>query len=333
MQIKDIGEHQLLAIINQYCDQKINGDDGAIIPLSANNNNLVVTTDILVENVHFSDRTTPPESIGYRGVTANLSDIAAMGGMPIGITVGLSLRSDTEVNWVEKVYQGMNQCLNNYHIAIIGGDITKSETNTISITALGKVSSSHSIYRHQAKVGDVILITGNHGLSRAGLEILLNPQKYEHIPPHLKEKVIFAHQYPKPRLDMINYLYELCPSGYRIAGMDSSDGLGDAIIQICQKSGVGARLDRTSIVIDEAIKEMVGEEKALEWVLYGGEDFELVWCLEEELAEKIKQKWGEECQIIGEITSDTDIQIREQKKVDTQHFLNQKKTFQHFRLY
>ncbi len=332
MQIKDIGEHQLLAIINQYCDQKINGDDGAIIPFIANNN-LVVTTDILVENVHFSDRTTPPESIGYRGVTANLSDIAAMGGMPIGITVGLSLRSDTEVNWVEKLYQGMNKCLNPYEIAIIGGDITKSETNTISITALGKVSSSHSIYRHQAKVGDAILITGNHGLSRAGLEILLNPQEYRHISPHFQEKVIFAHQYPKPRLDVIKHIYEICPSGYRIAGMDSSDGLGDAIMQICQKSGVGARLDRASINVDEVIKEMIGEEKVFEWVLYGGEDFELVLCLEWELAENIQQRWGEECQIIGEITSDTKIQIIEQKKVYSQHFLNQKKTFQHFQLY
>jgi len=332
MQIKDIGEHQLLAIINQYCDKKINGDDGAIIPFT-NNTNLVVTTDILVENVHFSDRTTPPESIGYRGVTANLSDIAAMGGMPIGITVGLSLRSDTEVNWVEKLYQGMKQSLKPYQINIVGGDITKSETNTISITALGKVSSSHSIYRHQAKVGDAILITGNHGLSRAGLEILLNPQEYRHIPQHFQEKVIFSHQYPKPRLDVVNHIYELCPSGYRIAGMDSSDGLADAVMQICQKSGVGARLDRSSIIIEKAMIEMVGEEKAFEWVLYGGEDFELVLCLERELAEKIQEKWGEECQIIGEITSDTQIQIIERKNVYPQHFLNQKKTFQHFQLY
>lgn len=332
MQIQDIGEHQLLAIINQYCDQKINGDDGAIIPLTKNTN-LVVTTDILVENVHFSDRTTPPESIGYRGVSANLSDIAAMGGMPIGITVGLSLRRDTEVNWVEKLYQGMKQCLNPYQINIIGGDITKSDTNTISITALGKVSSSHSIYRHQAKVGDVILITGNHGLSRAGLEILLNPQEYSHTSPHFQEKVIFAHQYPKPRLDIINYLYEICPSGYRIAGMDSSDGLADAIMQICQKSGVGARLDRAAITIDEAIKEMVREEKALEWVLYGGEDFELVLCLEAELAKKIQERGGGKCHIIGEITSDTEIQIIDSKKVYPQHFLNQKRTFQHFQLY
>lgn len=332
MQIKDIGEHKLLTIINQYCDQKINGDDGAIIPIKEKTN-LVVTTDILVENVHFSDRTTPAESVGYRGITANLSDIAAMGGIPIGITVGLSLRGDTEVSWVEKLYQGMKQCLNPYDVNIIGGDITKSDTNTISITALGKVSLSHSIYRHQAKVGDAILITGNHGVSRAGLEILLNPQKYRHIPQHFQEKVIFAHQYPKPRLDLIKHLYQLYPDGYRIAGMDSSDGLADAIIQICQKSGVGARLDRTSIIIDEAIKEIVGEEKALEWVLYGGEDFELVLCLDRKKAERIKQQYPLECQIIGEITSDTQIQIIDTEKVHQQHFLNQEKTFQHFQLY
>ncbi|GAB4308063.1 MAG: thiamine-phosphate kinase [Geminocystis sp.] len=329
MYIKDIGEHQLLSIINQYCDQTINGDDGAIIAFDSDRN-LVVTTDILVENVHFSDRTTPPESIGYRGVTANLSDIAAMGGMPIGITVGLSLRGDTEINWVEKLYQGMKKCLAPYNINIVGGDITKSETNTISITALGKVSASHSIYRHQAQVGDVILVTGNHGLSRAGLEILLFPEKYSHLPPQIREKVIFAHQYPKPRLEVIKYLYELCQYGYRIAGMDSSDGLADAILQICHQSKVGARLDRTSIIVDEAITTIIGRKTAFEWVLYGGEDFELVLCLPLNLAKKIQQEFGEKCQIIGQITSSLEVQIIDQENSNLQLSLNQKKTFQHF---
>ena len=198
VQLKDIGEHELLKIINQYCDRTKTGDDGAIVSVEPPQQ-LIVTTDVLVENNHFSDRTTPPKSIGYRAMTANLSDIAAMGGMPVGVTVGLSLRSDVEVSWLEEVYQGMVACLAPHNVAIIGGDITRSQTNTIAITALGAVAPPEIIYRHQAQIGDAIIITGKHGLSRAGLEILLHPDEYKDINETIKEKLIYHHQYPQPR--------------------------------------------------------------------------------------------------------------------------------------
>ncbi|MGI0480164.1 thiamine-phosphate kinase [Geminocystis sp. CENA526] len=331
MQVKDIGEHQLLKIINQYCDRTKNGDDGAIFSIDKDKK-LVVTTDILVEDVHFSDKTTPPHAIGYRAVTANLSDVVAMGGIPKSITVGLSLRKDTPVSWVESLYQGMYDCLSLFNCTIIGGDITSSKVNTIAITALGEVSENQAIYRHTAQVGDLIVITGNHGLSRAGLEILLYPDKYRHINPEIREKVIFAHQYPKPRLDVIKALSGLGCQG-KITGMDSSDGLGDAIIQICEQSKVGSIVNLRKIPLDDAILAMTDFDTALHWALYGGEDFELVLCVNSAIAYSLQEKFPQECHIIGEITPSDKIELIDEQKVYAKRLLNQKKAYQHFSHY
>lgn len=328
MQIKDIGEHQLLTIINQYCDRAKNGDDGAILDINKDKK-LVVTTDVLVENVHFSHQTTPPHAIGYRAVTANISDIVAMGGIPKAITVGLSLRKDTLVSWVEELYQGMQECLNSFNCNIIGGDVTSSIVNTIAITALGEVIESEAIYRHTAQAGDLIVITGNHGLSRAGLEILLYPDKYSHVRQQTREKVIFAHQYPKPRLDIIESL-SVMKSQKKITGMDSSDGLADAIIQICEKSRVGAIVNLRKIPLNSAILEITNFDTALDWTLYGGEDFELVLCVNSDIAKKLIAKFPQECEIIGEITTPCEIQLVDDKNVYPKLLLNQKKTYQHF---
>lgn len=331
MKIKDIGEHQLLTIINQYCDQTKNGDDGAILDINKDKK-LVVTTDILVENVHFSSQTTPPHAIGYRAMTANLSDIAAMGGTPKAITVGLSLKKDTPVSWVEALYKGMQQCLKPFDCNIIGGDLTSSIVNTIAITALGEVTENEAIYRHTAQVGDLILITGNHGLSRAGLEILLYPEKYLHVSQQTREKVIFAHQYPKPRLDIIKSLSSNQFQGKKgkITGMDSSDGLADAIIQICEQSKVGAIVHLRKIPLNSAILETTNFDTALDWALYGGEDFELVLCVNSAIAKKLTKKFPQECEIIGEITTPCEIQLVDDKNVYPRLLLNQKKTYQHF---
>jgi thiamine-monophosphate kinase len=328
VKIEDIGEHQLLAIIRQYCDQEKIGDDGAILDVTIGKK-LVITTDILVENVHFSDRTTPPHSIGYRAATANLSDLAAMGATPIALTVGLSLRKDVEISWIESVYQGIQECLFKYNTQVVGGDITRSIVNTIAITALGEVNQNEAIYRHTAKVGDLIVITGEHGLSRTGLEILLYPEKYGHINDETRKKVIFAHQYPEPRLDVIKLLQNLdsCPT---ITGMDSSDGLADAIIQICQMSKVGATINRRKIPIPSSVKSITDEETSLNWVLYGGEDFELVLCMNKETAQSLQVKLGENCHIIGEISASSEIQLIDPENVYPKLLLNQGKTFQHF---
>ena len=130
--IKEIGEQGLLKIINKFCPRNIIGDDGAILETDKNKL-LIATTDVLVENVHFSKITTSSYDIGWRSAAANLSDIAAMGALPLGLTVGLSLPPNIEVNYIKEIYQGLAQCTQKYNCNIIGGDICKSINSQFSI--------------------------------------------------------------------------------------------------------------------------------------------------------------------------------------------------------
>ncbi|MBF2056048.1 MAG: thiamine-phosphate kinase [Cyanobacterium sp. T60_A2020_053] len=326
-QIKDIGEHQLLKTIKKYCNQDIVGDDGALLPVKSDQN-LVITTDMLVEEVHFNQRTSPPYMVGWRSVTANLSDLAAMGALPVGITVALSLPPTTPLHWVESFYQGMKACLDQFNTPIIGGDLTGGSHKVIAITAFGQVKPHQIIARNQAKPGDLIAVTGAHGLARAGLDILLYPEKYPHIDSKIKEKLILAHQQPQPRLDITKILQQYQKSP--IAGMDSSDGLADAIIQICQQSQVGAQIKRHLIPPSPEIFHITDEETAWQWILYGGEDFELIICISPSLYDQFTSEINKQITIIGEITEKKEICLISPLNNYPKLFLNQTKTFNHF---
>jgi thiamine-monophosphate kinase len=157
----------------------------------------------------------------------------------------------------------------------VGGDVVRSTVFSLAITALGEVRPDRVIQRSTARVGDAIVMTGIHGRSRLGLEILLGQELG--VREDLRSSCIQAHQYPRPRLDVMPFLPAAIP-----AGMDSSDGLADAVLQICRSSGVGARLDGSAIFENPeviAIVNAIGITKAIDWVLYGGEDFELVLCM------------------------------------------------------
>ncbi|NEO06890.1 thiamine-phosphate kinase [Moorena sp. SIO3I8] len=426
--LKDIGEQGLLERLQPFCPPGVVGDDGAVIPPPESGQSLVITTDVLVNGVHFSDRyggvsqcTTSPEDAGWRAAAANLSDLAAMGASPLGITVGLSLTGDVAVSWVERLYQGMTQCLNQYNTPIVGGDICRSPVITIAITAFGQVYPDQAIRRTGAKVGHAIVVTGVHGASRAGLELLLNPDFGKHLSPEERLSLIKAHQRPQPRLDVIpllrlqvNRLLELqvnrlkvesCnlqpdnfqpdnlqpdnfqpdnlqPDNFQpstlqpstlqpstlqpstlkpstlkpstlqpstlqpstlqpstlqpstlqlsIAGMDSSDGLADAIVQICRASGVGAEIDPNRITLPPSLSKLVSREQALDWALYGGEDFELVLCLPTEAAEELVAQLGEGAAVIGKITSGNQVWLKDKTGTYADQLLSLNKGFQHF---
>ena len=140
LKVKDISEQGLLKRLHCFCPDNIIGDDAAILSTQPHKS-LVVTTDTLVHGIHFSDRTTSAEDVGWRSAAANLSDLAAMGAFPIGITIALGLTGDTPVTWVEQLYKGIYDCLKPYDTPIVGGDIVRSPVPTISITALGQVLS------------------------------------------------------------------------------------------------------------------------------------------------------------------------------------------------
>jgi thiamine-monophosphate kinase len=316
MLIRDLGESGLLKLIQPYCLPNMIGDDGAIVrpPKGCE---LIVTTDVLVDGVHFSDRTTSAFDVGWRSVAANLSDLAAMGATPLGITVGLSLPPDLPVVWLEQLYVGMQACLDRYGTGIIGGDLTRSQVTTVAITALGAVAADHLIRRSTAQIGDSIVVTGAHGNSHGGLQLLLDDRLGRDVGNFVdladsqaqRQILITAHQRPLPRLDILPILAKLRSSAsapFPITGMDSSDGLANAIVQICHASGVGATLDRSSLPISSALAHIF-PATALCSVLSGGEDFELVLCLPESIALELVTNIGNGAAIIGKITRSTEI--------------------------
>lgn len=326
--VNDIGEQGLLKKLQLFCPGDIVGDDGAVLSVNPQEQ-LVITTDVLVDGVHFSDRTTPPETVGWRAAAANLSDLAAMGATPIGITVGLSLPGELTVTWVEKLYQGLTNCLRQYQTSIVGGDICRSPIITISITAFGTVVPHRVIRRSSAQPEDAILVTGTHGKSYRGLQLLLNPELGKNLSQSERNTLIEAHQCPKPRLDVLPLLWEIVKTT-SVAGIDSSDGLADGVLQICRMSGVGAKLERSQIEYPPNLLQSMSPEEALYWTLYGGEDFELVLCLPLELAEKLVERLGNGAAIIGTITRELKVILVDNQERYSPQELTMNEGFKHF---
>ncbi|MEH2241960.1 thiamine-phosphate kinase [Nostoc sp.] len=331
LQVKDIGEQGLLERLQRFCPPEIIGDDAAVL-VTAPEQSLVVTTDILIDGVHFSNLTTSPEDAGWRAAAANLSDLAAMGASPLGITVGLGLPGEVRVSWVERLYQGMTECLQQYNTPIVGGDIVRSPVTTLAITAFGQVLPNQIIRRSAAVVGYAIVVTGVHGASIAGLELLLHPELAKNLKDAERTALIRAHQRPQPRLDVLPILWKILTPNSQlfVAGMDSSDGLADAIIQICRASGVGAVLECRQIPVPKTFNHWLPQEQALEYALYGGEDFELVLCLPQELALALVQHLSEGAAIVGNITSGSTVLLHDEQKKFPSQVLNLSQGFQHF---
>ncbi|MEH1781496.1 MAG: thiamine-phosphate kinase [Nostoc sp.] len=337
--VKDIGEQSLLEKLQRFCPAEITGDDAAVLE-TAPGKSLVVTTDVLVDGVHFSNLTTSPEDAGWRAAAANLSDLAAMGASPLGITVGLGLPGELRVSWVERLYEGMTECLQKYNTPIVGGDVVRSPVTTLAITAFGQVNPNQIIRRSAAVVGDAIVVTGFHGASHAGLQLLLHPELGQNLKDGERAALIHAHQRPQPRLDVLPILWKtltpnsqlLTPnSQLPIAGMDSSDGLADAIIQICRASSVGAVLERRQIPIPKIFNHWLPPEQALQYALYGGEDFELVLCLPQELASALVQHLGEGAAIVGKIIAGSTVLLYDEQKKFPDQVLSLSQGFQHFK--
>jgi len=289
--ISDLGELAAIERIKAFGPEGVVGDDAAVVSLREGHR-LVITTDMLTEGVHFSDRTTPPYSIGWRATAANLSDLAAMGAEATGITIALGLPPQTPFAWIEELYRGIAACLSAYGGIILGGDLCRADQQTISITALGDVRPAHVIARDGAVAGMTVVVSGPHGGSRAGLAVLLGENTVEAVDcnrPEVKDW-IRAHQLPVPRFDVVAQLHDWAGDHTpypKIAGMDSSDGLANALLQLSKSSGVGMNIVRSHIPLPLNLCEAVGEQTALNWALYGGEDFELVLCLPPDLASQM----------------------------------------------
>ena len=341
--VQQLGEQGVLARLQRFCPSEIVGDDAAVLPLKADQQ-LVVTTDMLVEEVHFSlgrsslERCTMTAAdAGWRATAANLSDLAAMGATPLGLTVALGVPGDFSLEWLEFLYQGISDCLQAYGTVLVGGDLCRSPVVTLGITAFGQVNPAHTIRRDRARVGDAIAVTGLHGDSRAGLELLLNPQTGQGLNAAERDRLIRSHQRPLPRLDVLPLIDCLTQpesdegtNYFPVSGIDSSDGLADAVVQICRASGVGATLYRDRIPLSSALSKLVSADRAMQWALYGGEDFELVLCLPPTLAQQLVDRLGEGAAIVGEIVADPAVQLVDNAGQYPTERLTLSQGFQHF---
>ena len=295
--IKDLGEIELLNRLKKFMRYGQIDDD--IAEINKINKNLLINTDLLVEKIHFSDEISNAKDIGWKCITTNISDLICSGSENIiSFTVGLVLPPNTHWKWVENLYKGMREAMQEFGGEIIGGDCSSGETKMIAITAIGEMNQLR-LHRGNAVAGDYIVSTGFHGLSRLGLALL----RSEHLPsevqisPKLTNRAINAHKRPYPALEALKALKECKPdsTSWRAAGTDSSDGLIESIRGICESSGCQAVLSKTSILKDPDWPE---DPIWDEWILNGGEDYELILTLPKEWAEALSKNF-KPAQIIG----------------------------------
>jgi len=300
--LAELGEAQLLDRLSRFAPPGQLNDDTAL--LKPDSRSLLVNTDVMVENVHFSDATTAAADVGWRAVVANLSDLAASGSeMVEGITVGLVAPGHTSWLWVEEVYEGISAALKCFGGTLLGGDCSDGSQRIVSISAFARLGPLH-LHRSQARPGDRLMTSGAHGLSRLGLALLkgtILPSAHS-LPEELKEQAIRCHQRPQPRFDALETLVACKPEqlAWRAGGTDSSDGLLAAVKSLCRSSGCGAELSRKALPRADSWPH---EKPWDRWCLAGGEDFELVLSLPPEWAEIWSQNQpGSRC--FGVITAD-----------------------------
>ncbi|MFC1915437.1 thiamine-phosphate kinase [Chloroflexota bacterium] len=256
----------------------------------------LVTTDSLIQDVHFSLDITPWHELGWKAMAVNVSDIAAMGGVPKYALISLALPEHTEVDNVTALYEGMIELVQQFEVAIVGGDTTRAPLVSITITVLGNAKDCDMLTRSAAKVGDKIAVTGYLGAAAAGLEMLTNKLQFN---PEMANQLRSAFLHPLPRVSEGQLLV-----GHGVkAAIDISDGLIADLSHVCKASQVGARVQVEHVPVLPAVKANFAN-RALELALSGGEDYELLFTASTETIDKVKEVASCPVTIIGEIVAD-----------------------------
>ena len=282
------------------------GDDAAV--LDYKDKQVLVTTDLLLEGVHFDLIYTPLKHLGYKAAIVNFSDIYAMNGRPKQITVSLGVSKRFTVENLEDIYAGITLACENYGVDLVGGDTSASLTGLIiSITCIGEAEKDKIVYRNGAKANDLICVSGDLGSAYMGLQLLEREKvvfsgQQENVQPDFsgKEYILQRQLKPEARKDIIERLAEkgIQPT----AMMDISDGLSSELIHICSQSNVGCRVYEDKIPINMQAAVMAEElnMNIVTAALNGGEDYELLFTCKLEDYEKIITL--EDVGIVGHIT-------------------------------
>lgn len=287
---------------------KGSGDDAAILQF-ASDEEVLVTTDLMMEGIHFDLTYFPLKHLGYKAVVANISDIYAMNGTPKQITVSLALSRKFCIEDVEELYAGMKLACQQYGVDIVGGDTSSSLTGlAISITAIGTAPKGTVVRRNGAKETDLICVTGNLGAAYMGLQLLEREKiatEGKDIQPDFqgKEYILERQLKPEARKEVLEKLRE--ENVRPTAMIDISDGLSSELMHICKQSGVGCRIYEERIPIDYQTAIMAEElnMNVITCALNGGEDFELLFTVP--IADHEKVAAMKDVRVIGHIVSDS----------------------------
>ena len=310
-------ELEILKIINRTLNttQHI-GDDCAYLKEFG----IVITQDSLIENIHFSLNYTTPYKLGAKSALVNISDVLASGATPKYLTIALSLPKTIDNKFIEEFYKGINDTALKFDIEIIGGDITGSEKNIfISICAIGSTKDRNISSRANAKEDYVIITSGEHGSSAAGLYLLKENIK-------TPNELIEEHLIPNISKEASELISKNIQSQY--AMMDSSDGIVDAVFKIAQASNLSAEIDLDKIPFNEKIKNISSNINYKNWILYGGEDYKLIAAISKKDFEIIKNKniFTE----IGYITKKKEAPLYIKDKDTSLEIFELNNTFNHF---
>src|SRR5690554_2840468 len=282
------------------------GDDAAVIACDSNME-MVITTDLLLENVHFDLAYMPLKHLGYKAVIVNLSDVYAMNAEPTQITVSIAVSNRFPVEALEELYEGITAAANLYNVDVVGGDTSSSTKGLlISITAIGMVEKGKTVYRHGAGANDLLVVTGDLGAAYMGLQILerekqvflVNPKSQPDLEPY--SYLVERQLKPEARKDIPKLLKAL---GVKPTSMiDISDGLSSEILHICTQSKVGCKIFEEHLPLDPQFTTTCEEFKleATTVALSGGEDYELLFTVPLDDHDKIKG--NPHLTIIGHIT-------------------------------
>jgi thiamine-monophosphate kinase len=297
MKISDLGEFGLIKKIKEQSKDRSPatligiGDDAAALSLSPSKK-LLATTDMLLEGVHFDLSYTDLYSLGWKSAAVNLSDIAAMGGIPRFCLTALGIPSSITVEQIKEFYKGFNAICRKYHVDLVGGDTCRSEKGlVVSVTALGEVEKKRMLTRAGARPGDLIFVTGTLGDSAAGMELLkagyrgqgtgIRGKGYKSAIRNPKSEIarlIKKHLQPMPRVE---FGRKIALSGCATSMIDISDGLSSELGHICEESRVGADINAEQIPFSKDILKSADHLKTapLHYALSGGEDYELLFTV------------------------------------------------------
>ena len=311
--LEDIGEKELINRLGKFMPKNQILDDCALI--KTKNNNLLINNDCLVENIHFNDITICPQDLGWKAVVSNISDLLSSGSKKtVGITISLILPAKTEWVWVEELYKGINKALKAYGGIIIGGDCSKGNQKTISITAFG-IQGELELRRNACRSGEIILTTGIHGLSKLGF-MMQNKMNFDNnvfLSERLIKKSIENFCHPQVYPNFLNNLLKTRSNKKikRIGCTDSSDGLFQAIKDLAIASNRKAIIDYEKIPKD---KDWPKGDKWDEYYFFGGEDYELVFSLPEKWAKNLCKLDNEVIEIGYFVSGEPSVEFKDSKK-------------------